>query len=135
MKRKGFSLIELMIVVAIVALLASFAIPTYQTYMMKARVSEGMHLAEVAKLAVADYALTSHHLPDAQQETSYSPMSPTENVRDIAISQGGKITITYTEKIQAGTLILTPVLQAGGDLTWTCHIGTLDKKYAPSLCH
>ncbi len=135
MKRKGFSLIELMIVVAIIALLASFAIPTYQTYMMKARVSEGLHLAEVAKLAVADHVLTTHRLPDTQRETNYSPLSPTENVREITISQGGKITILYSEKIQSGTLILTPMLQTGGDLTWTCHVGTLDKQYAPSACH
>ncbi len=135
MQEKGFSLLELMIVIAIIGVLASFAIPTYQTYVMKARVSEGLHLAEVAKLAVADYVLTTHHLPNTQDETHYVSPSSTENVQEIAINTAGEITITYTQKMQEGTLILTPTLYRTGDLNWTCHLGTLDKRYVPSMCH
>lgn len=135
MKRKGFSLIELMIVIAIIAVLASFAIPTYQTYIMKVRVGEGLHLAEVAKLAIADYVLDTHQLPETQRETNYVFSGPTDNVQDIAIGRSGQITITYTKKIEGKTLILTPSLQRTGDLTWACRLGTLDKKFAPSACH
>jgi type IV pilus assembly protein PilA len=135
MKRKGFSLIELMIVVAIIAVLASFAIPTYQAYIVKVRVGEGLHLAEVAKLAVADYVLTTHHLPDSGHEVHYPPLSSTENVSEIKIGQRGEISIIYTKQAESGTLTLIPRLDASGNLTWTCHLGTLDKKYAPSACH
>lgn len=135
MKRKGFSLLELMIVIVIIGILASFAIPTYETYVTKVRVGEGLHLAESAKLAVADYVLTTHQLPNTQEETHYRSPASTENVKMIRIGGAGQITITYTDRMNQGTLILIPNLDDGGDLGWSCHLGTLDKKYAPASCH
>ncbi len=135
MKRKGFSLLELMIVIVIIGVLASFAIPTYQTYVIKARVGEGLHLAESAKLAVADYVLATHQLPNSSEDARYRSPQSTENVKSIQIGAAGKVTIVYTQQIENGTLILMPTLDDDGDLRWSCHLGTLNKKYAPSSCH
>ena len=68
MKNRGFTLIELMIVVAIVGILAAVAIPAYQDYTIRARVTEGLNLASAAKLAVSETALTNGGLPANQAD-------------------------------------------------------------------
>jgi len=134
MKYKGFTLIELMIVVAIVGILAALAIPTYQNYTVKARITEGLHLAEVAKLAVADAIFSTNQLPHNQYETSYITPEPTENVKSITIGERGVTTITYTQVAGDGTLSLVPSVNASGDITWECRLGTLPKQYRPAAC-
>lgn len=134
MKNKGFTLIELMIVIAIVGILAAVAIPSYQDYTVKARVTEGIQLAEAAKLAITDVVFSTHQLPAHQNETSYVSGEPTQNVQSITIGPQGVITITYTLSAGDGTLILTPLIKASGDIAWTCHPGTLLKKYCPASC-
>lgn len=134
MKYKGFTLIELMIVIAIIGILAALAIPAYQDYMVKARVTEGVQLAEAAKLAVADAVFSTNQLPAHQNDTSYVSVESTENVQSITIGAQGVITIAYTQAAGNGTLLLTPSIKASGDMAWTCHPGTLAKKYCPASC-
>lgn len=134
MRQKGFTLIELMIVVAIIGILAAVAIPAYQDYTIRARVTEGLELASSAKLAVSETAITNNALPATQAATGYVSPAATANVTSIAIGAAGVITITYTAAAGGGTVIMTPTLQANGDVTWDCTGGTLLPKYRPASC-
>lgn len=136
MNQKGFTLIELMIVVAIIGILAAVAIPAYQDYTIRARVTEGLNLASSAKLAVSETAITNNALPPTQVATGYTTPVATDNVTSIAIADDGTaaITITYTAAAGGGTIIMTPVLTANDDVTWDCTGGTLLPKYRPASC-
>lgn len=134
MKQKGFTLIELMIVVAIIGILAAIAIPAYQDYTIRARVTEGLEMASSAKLAVSETAMTNNALPATQAATGYTSPAATANVNAIAVGANGVITITYTAAAGGGTIIMTPTLTANGDVTWDCTTGTLLPKYRPASC-
>jgi type IV pilus assembly protein PilA len=134
MKQRGFTLIELMIVIAIVGVLVSIAVPAYQDHMIRTRVVEGLNLATSAKVAVAEVALSNHALPATQKATGYMSPTPTANVKSITIGAKGVITITYTAKAGDGTILLVPAPQTTGELTWTCNTGTLMAKYRPASC-
>ena len=134
MKQKGLTLIELMVVVAILGILVTLAVPAYRDHAVKARVSEGLYLTETAKLAVSESAMTLHVLPNTQAETGYTSPAPTANVKSVKIASGGRIVISYTELAGNGTLILKPTLLDSGELTWDCNGGSLAKQYRPSTC-
>jgi len=142
--QKGFTLIELMIVVAIIGILAAVAIPAYQDYTVRARVAEGLSLAGAAKLAVAENAANGA----ADLGAGYNaPTAQADRVKAVTIAQAtGVITIEYGTKIEDGKAIaLVPAsggtaLAAGtppaGPITWTCNTTatTLASKYRPAEC-
>lgn len=130
----GFTLIELMIVMAIIGILAAIAIPAYQDYSGRARVTEGLSLADAAKLAVAETTISNRVLPTNQAATGYVSPAPTDNVSNITIGPAGVITITYQAIVGGGTLMLEPTLTANGDITWDCTQGTLTPIYRPATC-
>ena len=141
-RARGFTLIELMIVVAIVGILATIAIPAYQDYAVRARVSEGLALASEAKLMVVENA----GVGATDYSRGYtSPISDPQKVKSIGITAAtGVITITYGTKIADGsTITLTP--SSGGNalpttgapvssqIVWTC-AGTLATTFRPADC-
>ncbi len=134
---KGFTLIELMIVVAIVGILAAVAIPAYQDYTVRARVTEGLSLASSAKLAVEETYQSSNAFPATQSASGYTSPTATTNVASVAITDAtGVITITYTAAAKSVVLTMTPRVDvATGGLTWTCTVtGAANNKYVPQNC-
>lgn len=134
MVAKGFTMIELMIVVAIIGLLAAIALPAYLDYSIRARVSEGFNLAFPAQLAVAEITFDNSAFPASQAETGYITPAATPDVDSITIGAQGVITITYTPNAGDGTILLVPTLDPVRALTWDCKRGTLLSKYRPALC-
>lgn len=116
--QKGFTLIELMIVVAIVGILAAIAIPAYQNYVLKARFSEVVSVASTYQTAVASCANELGAITNCNLGTNGIPATQaTTNVGSVAVA-AGVITVTPTTNINtASTLVLTPTLDVGA-LTW-----------------
>lgn len=134
---KGFTLIELMIVVAIVGILAAVAIPAYQDYTVRARVTEGLSLASSAKLAVEETYQSSNAFPATQSASGYTSPTATVNVASVAITNAtGVITVTYTATAKSVVLTLTPTPDAAtGGLTWVCAVNAAaNNKYVPQNC-
>ena len=138
-KQQGFTLIELMIVVAIIGILAAIAIPAYQDYTIRAQASEGLSLASGAKAAVAE----------AYQDTGVWPTDNTAAGLAVANTIFGKytvsvqvapqtVTVTYGNEANpllpaSGQLVLNAV-DNGGAIEWDCDTSTIDPKYRPSAC-
>lgn len=141
--QKGFTLIELMIVIAIVGILAAVALPAYQDYTARAQMSEALTLAEGQKAAVVEYYSDNGTFP-ANNTSAGIAASNTITGKYVATvnvsGNAGTATITATMKssgvnndIKGKTLTLEGK-QNSGSFSWECKKGTVDDKFLPSSC-
>lgn len=134
-KQNGFTLIELMIVVAIVAVLAATAIPAYQDYAKRSRVTEGLSLANGLKTAVTEYKSTQNMWPNANEDLGLGADISGNGVTSVLVGAGGVITITYNSKVSDGrTMILAPAELPSGGVKWSCTGGSLELTLRPTEC-
>ena len=137
MKRmqKGFTLIELMIVVAIIGILAAVALPAYQDYTIRAKVSELVLAASGFKTTIAEFAQTNNTLTSSGQGLTFSPYTG-KIVTGSNVTANGVIT-AQGDSTTVGTavsLVLSPSLAGDGKVIWTCSTTTSLFKFVPAEC-
>ena len=139
--QKGFTLIELMIVVAIIGILAAVALPAYQDYTVRAKVSEVILAVSAPRTSISEFYGTNGHMP-ANATSAAIDVSGSKYVNNVAYTTTGADNATLTATAQAiggstptGTVILTGTgTSATGKVAWVCTAGTMDAKYVPSSC-
>lgn len=133
--QKGFTLIELMIVVAIIGILAAIALPAYMDYTVRSKVSELILAAANSKTAISEFAQSEGTLTGAG--TGLSINTDSDYVTGGSVSADGVVTVSGTAAALGADsdveIILTPTLQASGVVTWVCSSGS-DDKYLPGSC-
>ena len=138
-RSRGFTLIELMIVVAIIAILAAVAIPAYSTYTIRAQVAEGLSLAEGYKTVLWDYYAQHGSFPASNQAANApSPSSIQGNYVQSVNIANGVITILYGKKanqaISGQSIELSGASGSSDSLIWTCKHDTVPMAYLPTSC-
>ena len=140
--QKGFTLIELMIVVAIIAILAAIAIPAYQDYLVRTQASEGVTMMDGAKVGVTEFFANTGRLPTNNQSAGLPTGTSIAGkyVTSVLVGSTGIITSTFNSStantaIQGAQIELSPAT-TNGVVIWACHPGAtaVAAKYLPTTC-
>lgn len=135
----GFTLIELMIVVAIIGILAAIALPAYQDYTARSQMSEALTLASGARTSVSEFYANNGHFPLNNTSAGLAAAADIKGKYVAQVNQvSGVITATMqssgvSKGIEGKTLVLSAVTHAGS-VDWKCKPGTVDTKYVPTSC-
>ena len=139
--QKGFTLIELMIVVAIIAILAAIAIPAYQDYLVRSQVSEGAVLTDGAKTAISEFYSNTGRFPGSNASAGLATDTSITGKYITSVNVGstsGQIVATFNSTaantaIQGSTFILSATTSAGS-ISWSCTRSNVAQKYLPTSC-
>ena len=145
-KASGFTLIELMIVVAIIGILAAVALPAYQDYTKRTHVAEGLTLAAGAKASLAEFYASNGSWPANNSEAGLAASITGNAVNSVLVqtdTDGSPvIAIVYNSKVETGKAVILKGNATDSGVKWTCYSGAsvsgggggVNQKYVPSNC-
>ena len=141
--QQGFTLIELMIVIAIIGILAAIALPAYQDYTVRAKMSEPIASLSEAKTTYTEYYSANNFVPATQAQSGIKKTHSSKYLKEIVVTAATpQITATVNSGIVPGagevTIELSGITQSDGTINWVCKPGTtgtgIELKFLPSTC-
>jgi type IV pilus assembly protein PilA len=137
-KQEAFTLVEIMIVIAIIGILAMIAIPAYKDFTVRSKISEGLSLAAGAKTSVIEYYQTQGNWPT---NNSMAGMPAADSIKGQFVQsvnvQGNKVVVTFGQAAGDGLsgrdLVMTAIDNSGA-IGWNCHAEKIENKFLPPTC-